>query len=226
MTAERIITYYKQIFALCDENEYEDQKETYDEMINICRNMKYDENNKQIIVKYDDIEKHNMTIKLKLKTKTFDFSKLKIQIGAIIDRMYKVNKEIKFKIIVNKLKACKWFSINTVDFWKTYDMISKKDKEKYGLPARDDLYKEYSDMFDRSTWYQILDLDTSRWVSLSRFKKILRQNLFVEKYRENIDKMYKTKIMPINPKMPINPPELYGINSIYGEMMKYQKIDL
>ena len=226
MTAERIITYYKQIFALCDENEYEDQKETYDEMINICKNMKYDEKNKQIIVKYDDIEKHNMTIKLQLKTKTFDFSKLKIQIGAIIDKMYKVDKEIKFKIIVDKLKAGGWFSINTVNFWETYDMISKKDKEKYGLPTRGDLYKEYSDIFDSASWYQILDLDTSRWASLSRFKKILRQHLFVEKYCGNIDKMYKTKIMPINHRMPPNPRELYGIKSIYSEMTKCQKIDL
>ena len=220
MTAERIINYYKQIFALCDENVYDEQKETYDEMITICKNMKYDEKNKQIIVKYDDIEKHNMTIKLQLKTKTFDFSKLTRQIETIIDKMYKVNTEIKFKIIVDKLKKGKWFSINTVDFWKTYDIISTKDKEKYGLPTGSELYKEYKDIFDRMTWYQILNLDTSMWVNFNGFKKILIQNSFVEKYHENIDKMYKTKIMPINVKMPLNPQELYKIKSIYGELIK------
>jgi hypothetical protein len=71
MTADKIITYYKQIFSLCDELDYKEQKETYNMLANICESMKYDEVNEEITVKIDDNNNHDMRFKLMLKTQSF-----------------------------------------------------------------------------------------------------------------------------------------------------------
>lgn len=160
MTAEKIINYYKQIFVLCDNNEYEEQKETYNKMINICKKMKYDEALQEIEVKIDDNKKHNMKFKLKLKTKTYDFANLKIHLETYIDKMYNVDKRIKFDQIIEKLKDGKYMNINTRDFWDAYDRIDDDEKEEMNIPMTSkDLYRKNKDFFDTESWYDILNLD-------------------------------------------------------------------
>ena len=202
MTAERIINYYKQIFMLCDDNDYVEQKESYDRMVDICKNMKYDEKKQEIVIKVDDDDKHNMKIRLQLKTKTYDFSKLKLQLGDIIDKMYNVDKKIRFNQIVDKLKNGKWFSVKTMDFWETYERIPVDKKEKNGIPASgDDLYKKYEDIFDTSTWYQILELDTSMWYqSINKCRSAISKiGITVTNNKSYYDCVGKNKKLPLNP---------------------------
>lgn len=214
MTAKRIIGYYKQIFALCDENEFTEQKETYNKMLEICNNIEYNEEKETISVKIDDDENHDMKFKLELKTKSYDFNKMKLQIAEIIDKMFNIDKKQKFDVIIDKLKNSKWFNLKTINFWSAYNNML--DKNKIGLPEKsDDLYNEYKDFFDNKTWYDILELDTSCWYNFSDFKKILRTTSLFEKYQKDIDKYYSSNIKKLNQKMPINPCELYKIKSIY-----------
>ena len=170
-------------------------------MVDICKNMKYDEKKQEIVIKVDDDDKHNMKIRLQLKTKTYDFSKLKLQLGDIIDKMYNVDKKIRFNQIVDKLKNGKWFSVKTMDFWETYERIPVDKKEKNGIPASgDDLYKKYEDIFDTSTWYQILELDTSMWYqSINKCRSAISKiGITVTNNKSYYDCVGKNKKLPLN----------------------------
>jgi superfamily II DNA or RNA helicase len=205
MTAKRIINYYKQIFALCDDNDYSEQKELYNEMVKICDNIDYDEKKEEITVRIDENVKHNMKFKLELKTKAYDFNKMKVEINAIMDKMFNVDKKTKFDIIVEKLKKSGCFSLQTIKFWTTYDKI----KDKSGMPStHKELYDEYKEIFDSHTWYDILGLDTDKWyTTVSECKKALKKIYD----KEITDKIYE-KALSFDDKLPINPYEFYKFN--------------
>lgn len=204
MTAKRIINYYKQIFALCDEQENVNQQKEYSEMIKICNNIAYDETKEEITVKTDDNDKHNMKFKLELTTKVYDFSKMKIEIANIIDKMYNVDKLQKFNIIVDKMKKSNWFSLKTVDFWKAYDNLP--DKDKMGIPlSGKELYNEYKETFDSKTWHEILGLDTGCWYqTINDCYKALKNICDTEMN----DKIYN-KCLTKDNRLPINPYEYF-----------------
>lgn len=208
MTAQKIINYYKQIFSLCDDNDYKEQKESYNQMISICQNLDYDEKKQEIIVKIDDKEKHNMKIKLDLKTKSYDFNKLKIEISTIIDKMYNVDKNEKFSRIIESLKKSNWFNLKTLDFWKSYDDLPNKDK--IGLPlSSKELYEEYKEYFDSKTWYEILDLNTNGWYqTINECRNALKKI-----YNTEYDDILYQKAINEDKKIPFNPYEFY---KLYG----------
>jgi superfamily II DNA or RNA helicase len=219
LTAQRIINYYKQIFSLCDCNEHTEQKEAYNQMINICSNIKYDEKKDEITVKIDDNDKHNMKFKLELKTQTYDFNKLKIQISTIIDKMYNIDKKDKFDIIAGNIRNGKWLNIKTVDFWQAYDNIPDKN----GLPeSAKKLYNEYKEYFDSRTWYEILELDTCCW-----YQTINECTKAIKKITDEIvtDKMYykllnKDKMLPIMPSEYFKTQKFTSIEKNFNEQTK------
>lgn len=220
VTAEKIINYYKKIFQLCDENDesYKSQKELYSEMLNICQNIEYDETKEEIIVKIDDNEKHNVKFKLELKTKTYDFQKLKIEIGAIIDKMYNVDKKEKFNIIIDKIKDHKYMSWKTDDFWEAYDNISNKDKMAIPLTSKE-LYETYKEFFDSMTWYDILELDTNQWYqTIGECCKGLKKI-----YQGEINNNVYRKLLPKDSKLPINPKELYKLHGFKNVEESFNK---
>lgn len=212
MTADRIIKYYKQIFMLCDDNDYQEQREAYNQMVDICKNMIYDEAKQEITVKIDEEQKHDMKFKLELKTRTYDFNKLKLQIGSIIDKMYNVDKKEKFNIIIDKIKKGKYMNINTKDFWKAYDEIPDDEKEEMNIPKTQltakDLYKEYREFFNDTNWYTILDLDTHRLYSTI---EECRKALIRLKITNISEKIYH-ECTKKDKKLPVNPHEFFKIS--------------
>ena len=221
LTAERIIGYYKQILSLCDDNDYESDREKYKQITDICKNMKYDEKKKQITVKYDDMESHDMTISLQLKTKIFDFSKLKMQMTQIIDKLYKIDKNKKFDIIVEKLKEGQWFDNKTKDFWDTYDRkISEDEKAILGLPeTAKDLYKEYKEIFDTKSWYQILGIDMSKYYqTVTKCIKVLSDLTD----NEITDAEYY-KCTKKDKRLPPNPDEFFKLHKFSGISETFNK---
>ena len=209
MTAKKIITYYKTIFSLCDENEYSDQKDIYDKMITVCDNIKYDDKTEEITVRVNNNTKLDMKFKLELTTKTYDFGKLKLELSTIIDKMYNIDKKQKFDIIVDKMKKSAWFNIKTVDFWKAYENLP--DKEKMGIPlSGEKLHDEYKEFFDGRTWYDILGINTNCWYqTINDCYKALKNIYDIE--IEIDDKIYQNASLK-DKKIPVNPCEFYKIN--------------
>ena len=221
MTAQRILGYYQQIFMLCDQNDYKEQIETYQRMIEMCRKMQYDEKQRLITIQLSDNKKNDILIRLELKTKTYDFLKLKDQLAEMVDRTFGVDQKIRFERMVDRLKAGQWFDRHTVDFWRTYDGIPADVRRDAGLPVDSrTLYDEYLEMFDGHTWYGILGLDTSGWMNLNEFKKFIHNKMLIDKYDQRIDRVYIGKVMPLNKRLPPNPIDLYKIDSIYIEMTR------
>ena len=202
MTAQRILGYYQQIFMLCDQNDYKEQIETYQRMIEMCRKMQYDENQRLITIQLSDNKKNDILIRLELKTKTYDFLKLKDQLAEMVDRTFGVDQKIRFEHVVDRLKAGQWFDLQTVDFWRTYDEIPADVLRDAGLPVDSrTLYDEYKEMFDGQTWYGILGLDTSGWYdTVGRCKNALKKfninHITRDKY---IKCLKKDKRLPVNP---------------------------
>ena len=221
LTADRILNYYKQILKLCDEIEVEQQLETYDKMLDLCKNMTFDETNKVINVRIDDDEKHNVKIKLDLKTSVYDFNKIKIKLVDMVDKLCDVSKEDKFNIIVKKLKEGEYMGIETEDFEHAYNLIPDDEKEQMMIPSSyNELYQEYKDIIDSRSWYDILGHDTSHWVNLKGFKRILNAGMYMDIHQKKIDKVYKKQILVTNKRLPPNPRELYRIDSIHSFMEK------
>lgn len=207
LTAKRIIHYYQQIFTLCDKNDYIEQKEAYEQMMNICNNIVYDNEKEELTIKLSDDKKHDMKIKLELTTKSYDFSKLKVELGTIIDKMFNVEKKQKFDNIIEKLRKINWCDLSTKNFLKAYDKISNKNN--LGLPETSKiLYDEYKDFINVKSWYELMNLDTSCWYpSLSECKKEL-----LKIYNGDLDdKIYNSLVLK-NSKIPINPYELYKLS--------------
>lgn len=211
LTAHKIIGYYKQIFLLADQNDYIEQKNAYNEMIMICSNMTFDKTNDIVTIKIDNNENHNITIKLELVTKKYDFSKLQTEIAHIIDKMYNITRENKFSIIVDKIKNTNVMFLNTLDFWKEYDLIP--DKPKLGLPINSDtLYAQFKDLFDKSNWYTMLDLDTSLW-----YNNITECNNAINKiWSGRVNQQVYYELIKIDKKLPPIPQQLYKSNGFFS----------
>lgn len=223
LTTKRIINYYKQIFTLCEDSNYKNQKEAYEEMMKICEKIIYDEKRETIIVKIDDNIKHDMKFKLQLKTKTYDFWKMKNELIEIIDKMFNIERETKFKIIMDKLKKSKWFSINTSNFWETYNELP--DKDKLGIPfTAEKLFDDYKDFFDNKSWYDLLDLNTNKWYKTINECKNAIYNL----YKKKIDEKIYRKLQRKDDRLPVNPCEFYKINGFkqFIDVMMANKLEL
>ncbi|AYV77520.1 MAG: type III restriction enzyme, res subunit [Dasosvirus sp.] len=221
LTAHRIISYYKQILSLCDPNDHIEQQEQYNQLIGVFSKMQYDEKKQEIIIKLDDEKEHDLKIKLELKTKTYDFNKMKIEIGDILDKTYHVEKKYKFDQIIEKLKKTNEFSIKTIDFWDQYDMIPMKNKEKLNIPlSSDDLHTEYEEFFDKHSWYQILGLHTSRWYqSINECRNSLS--------KLNVTKITKKKYLECTKKdnrLPINPKEYFKSKNFTSVEVEFGQI--
>jgi superfamily II DNA or RNA helicase len=216
MTADKIITYYKQIFALCDEQDYKEQKETYNMLSEICESMKYDEVNEEITVKIDDNSNHNMRFKLMLKTKGYDYIKLKTLLAGVLDRMYNIEKKDKFDIIINKIKP--FFTIQTVNFEETYNSINKL--EITNIPGTyKELYEIYGQFFDTHNWYDILGLDTKIWYgNISNCKEVLKRLT-----SKHITPDLYMDLIKLDNKLPINPYELYRLTNFISIEKDFNK---
>ena len=155
-----------------------------------------------------------MKFKLELTTKTYDFSKLKLEISSIIEKMYNVDKKQKFDLIINKLSNSKWFSLKIKNFWNAYDKIPNKEKKKMEIPETSkELINEYKEFIGAKTWYELLNMDTSCWYqNIDEFKKAMIIGKYYLKYH-NLDKQYEN-ILDKDNKLPINPYELYKISSL------------
>lgn len=160
MTMKRIIGYYLQILNLVDEDiyDYRVQRELYDKICKLNKNMIVDENKNLITIKVDDVEKHNTKIKLELTQKIMDWGLIKSYLEKEIDKKFKVKREEKFNMVVEKIKKSETMKIDS-DFWKVYDSI----KDGLGLP--DDFYNEYVEKFEKKSWYELLGFDTDCWYS-------------------------------------------------------------
>jgi superfamily II DNA or RNA helicase len=201
MTAQKIIKYYKQIFSLCDVDTHVNQTEIYNQMVEVCENVQYDEKKEEIIIKLDKNEKHNIKFKLELKTKSYDFGKLRVEMGALIDRMYNIQKKDKFDVIIKKIKDGEYMDIKTKDFWKAYDEI--KNKEELNLPVSSNaLCHEYKEFFNNTNWYEILGINTNNfYVTIKECRealnKLCKDEITVKKYYECAK---QDKKIPFNPK--------------------------
>jgi superfamily II DNA or RNA helicase len=217
MTADKIITYYKQIFSLCDELDYKEQKETYNMLANICESMKYDEVNEEITVKIDDNNNHDMRFKLMLKTQSYDYIKLKSLLAGVLDKMYNIEKKDKFNIIINKIKQ--FFTINTVNFEETYNKINKSEIINIPNDCKE-LYEIYGQFFNTKTWYEILDLDTKIWYgSINECKEALRKLT-----NKLITREIYIELLKSDNKLPINPFELFRLTNFISIEKDFNKI--
>ena len=205
LTADRIINYYRQLFTLCDENDYIEQKEAYNQMIDIFTSMKYDEDENTIIFRVDDEEKHNIKCKLILKTKKYDFSKLKLQVSAIIDKMYGVEKENKFEMVMEKIKALEIFQ-EDINFWEEYE---KLDHVRLKIMDTKTLKSTFPDIWRTKTWYEVLG--TNDKMSYDDLQSLLTRKY--SEYDTMTEYLYK-KISSKNKKLPKYPLEYYKFYNI------------
>ena len=202
MTAHRILSYYQQIFMLCEENDYREQIHAYDQMIELCKNMQYDEKRSLITIRLSENQKNDILIKLELNTKTYDFMKLKDELYAVVNQSFGVDRMTRFNQIIERLKAGQWFDARTVDFWQTYDQISENKKQNMELPVNSDiLYTTYQDIFDNQTWFQILGIDTSNYYQTINECKIALKKFNIPRITDinYMECVQKDRRLPVNP---------------------------
>jgi len=212
LTANKIINYYKKIFSLCDESQYVNQKQAYEEMLKICSNVEYDKQKEELTLKIDDNKKNDIIFKLELQTLNYDFNKFVSELGSIVDKMFNISHDEKFDKIIDTIKKTNIFKINTLNFNKKYDSIPDKAKLNIPLDSKT-LYDEYKDKFDNNNWYDLLGLDTNRWYKTKEECMASLQKLSNDIITSNNYKELRKK----DPKLPINPNELYkkgGFTSI------------
>jgi superfamily II DNA or RNA helicase len=204
-TIGKVIGYYQKLLNLSDNCDDEKYDEYYENMILIASRTIIDEKKETIIIKVDDNVKHDIRLKIQMTTKKIDWNILKTLIKNEIDRKFKIDRDTQFNQIINNLKKLNIFDIMCTDFWKVYRDIPQETKDKYFLPIN--LYKEYQDKFEKTSWYTLLDLDTSCWYqtikechdAISKNKKI------------DVNKMSKTYYHDVcikyDKKLPIFPEE-------------------
>ena len=217
-TAQHIFSYYLQIINLADDSDvrYEEHKDLYNKIMQIKNNTKFDEKNQLVTIKVDDKLKHNTHIQFNVKTKSIDWNFIKEYLDKELDRKFKIEKDKKFKIIIERLKETGMFT-RECDFWKVYDEI----KDEMGLP--NDLYNEYKNEFDTKTWYELLDIDTGEWsVSLKKIKKMLHG-----KYDGDLTRKKYKKIAMKNPKLPIMPQYIFKYRTfkLFSKLLDVQNIE-
>jgi superfamily II DNA or RNA helicase len=206
-TINKVITYYNKLLNLAEEsNEY---TEYYNDMMKIASQTVIDEKSETIYIKVDDNNKHNIELKIQMLTKKIDWDILKQLIKTEIDSKFKISKPTQFNQIINKLKELEIFTVNCKDFWKVYNNIPKNTKDKYFLPI--DFYDKYKELFDKTTWYKLLEFDTSKWypdveTCISKMEK----NKFIS--LKNISKQYyQNECLKHDQYLPPNPKELFKL---------------
>lgn len=162
-TVQKVINYYLQLYNLTEEDE--NIEDYYKHVVDIVNRTFIDVENSTITIKIDDNQNHDIFIKLKLLNKKIDWDCVKQLLIKEIDAKFKISKDDKFKMIIQKLKDMKIFTINSY-FWKEYDEIeNKKDK---GLP--ENIYDEYKEYFVKNNWFELLHLDTSIFYNLKELR--------------------------------------------------------
>ena len=136
-------------------------------------------------------------------TKQIDWGFLKQLIKTEIDNKFKIDKSIQFNRTIKILRDMKVFDIGCKDFWKTYNRIPKVDKQRNFLP--ENLYEEYKEFFDKTTWYELLGFDTSCWYQTK--KQCI--NALAKLHKENVTKDIYHKLCTKDNKLPPNPAELF-----------------
>jgi len=202
LTANLILSYYNKILQLSEETiENKNNMDNYKKLIEtIEEKTKYNEKTRELTVRLDESDnKKEMKIKLELTTKTIDWKYLKNILVQNVDKIYDISKEEKFNQIIGKLKKLKIFDINS-DFWEVYNNLDNKLKIKYGFP--DNFYEEYKEFFDKYTWYELLELDTSNFYkTINECKNSILKimpNTFIneKKYKELVKKDKKLPLCP------------------------------
>jgi hypothetical protein len=201
LTAKQILSYYNKILSLSDENiENDKNMENYKTLIDKITESNYDENTKELTVKLD--EDKEMKIKLKLTTKSFDWKYLKNILIEDVNKMYDISKQEKFNQIVEKLKKRKQFNTEC-DFWNVYKELNK---EKYDLP--ENLYEDYKEFFDKTTWFDIMSYDMSKYYKTIQDCKNAITN--INKYHDgNITEKIYDKLRIKDNKLPPFPEEYF-----------------
>lgn len=199
MTAQKIISYYEKVFGLTCDDTYDDLLEKYKKIKELFTENTYDAKTNEIKIKIDGDDKHDTKIKLELTTKNFDWSKFTQKLSSIIDNKFGVSEEEKFKIIIDKLKQIDEFTPES-DFWEVYEDL---DKKKYNLP--ENLYEEYKEFFDKTTLFELMEYDMSKYYkTIDECKKAIVR---LDKYHDGVitDKIYnklrrKNNMLPPFPK--------------------------
>ena len=172
MTAQRVISYYEKVLSLSDEENYTGMLEIYKNMRKICTNTEYDCDTNKIKIKLDDNKEHDTEIKLELTTKNFNWSKFTDKLEKIIDNKFDISQEDKFNMIIDKLKKTNVFTIEN-NFWEIYTNL---DKKKLDLP--ENLYNEYKDYFDKTTWFELMGFDICKYYkTISKCRNVIHTQL-------------------------------------------------
>lgn len=183
LTVQKILSYLTRLLNLTDDEIYTNQIELYNKMSNLADNIEYDYKDNIIKIKIDNNEKHD-TI-MKMTGITIDWIHVKNMLIKEVDNKFQVDGDIKFNLIIGKLKTIKEFN-KRCDFWKVYEKV----KDEYKLP--DNFKNEYEYKFIDNTWYSIMGYDISEWITTkekikSKFFKYFR----IELTKENYNKMTK-----------------------------------
>ncbi|ARF11867.1 type III restriction enzyme, res subunit [Klosneuvirus KNV1] len=217
LTVEKIMGYYNSILNLAFEGAEEDSgtnefMKQYFEFLKLKNNTYFNEETNEVTISIDNKKKHDIKIKFELTTKTTDWSFIKTELNKAVDKQFNVDKEQKFKIIIDQIKELDIMGPNT-DFWEAYKNI--QNKEKLGLP--ENIYNEYKEIWDKKTWYDVLNIDMSKWYSSW---KTVKNVLNKTKYANNINEITYQKLLEFDNMLPPNPNELYRLDNTYVSIKK------
>jgi superfamily II DNA or RNA helicase len=207
-TVGKVVAYYQKLLNLTELSE--DYKEHYESVLQIASKTVIDEKTETIYIKVDDNVKHDIKLKIQLLTKTIDWNILKQLIKTEIDCKFKMPHDTVFKKIIETLKQLDVFDINCLDFWRAFNNISKETKDKYMIPI--DLYNEYKHIFDKTTWYDLLGIDTTM---------LYNSKLAIYNAIGNVRKQEYYQLCKYNNKLPKNPKEFFkkeGFTTIEDEL--------
>lgn len=202
LSVDRIINYYRYIANLAECADNVINTSNYNVIMHLWNNTTYDETTQTMITKVDEDVKHNIEIKLDITTKSFDWAKLFELIGEGLKKLVGVTNNNEFEIVINKLKQSHYFDKYS-DFWETYYAVS----DELNLPK--DFQEKYKDIFEKSTWYEIMGYDISEWYdSINKIKKTIIK--LSNKKIGIINKISYNKLLKYDDKLPPNPEYLFN----------------
>jgi superfamily II DNA or RNA helicase len=180
MTIEKILSYLIRLLNLSDDK-YEDEKNFYEKMRQLAKNMEYDESKKVIKIKIDDDHGKNDVI-VELNTLEFDWSKFQKGLAGEIDKKFCISDDDKNKDEFEKLRI----KIHAKKF---------KNKKKYLKYANKynkvkEPHKKYAKYW--INYYDFLGIETSefpkeikKWLQVCHTKKIKNNEEYIKKWEEN-----------------------------------------
>jgi superfamily II DNA or RNA helicase len=201
MTISKVIEYYSKILNLTNEkyeNEHGSLNKIYEKMMELDDKTIINKEKKEIVIRVDENEKHNLIIKLELTTMEFDWSCIKPGLHNEMQEKFNIKDDDEFIRIIKKIKDNNIFNINS-DFWKEYE----EKREKYNLPK--DLHNKYKEIFDKESWYELLGIDTGCWYN---DYGTIRKALY-EITKEHITEEIYNKCLDSNSKLPPYPKEFF-----------------